>query len=74
MQPTLSRLRWSCWTPRSSNGPVGPPGVRDAVSRAAKPMQRYRCAACGFRGPALLLAMPGCLTWDSFPPQQIRSL
>ncbi len=49
-------------------------GVRDAVSRAARPLQRYRCAACGFEAQRYFWQCPGCLNWDSFPPQSIESL
>jgi lipopolysaccharide biosynthesis regulator YciM len=49
-------------------------GVRDAVSRAARPLQRYRCAACGFEAQRYFWQCPGCLNWDSFPPQHIESL
>jgi lipopolysaccharide biosynthesis regulator YciM len=49
-------------------------GVRDAVGRAARPLQRYRCAACGFEAHRYFWQCPGCLGWDSFPPQQVESL
>ena len=49
-------------------------GVHDAVARAARPLQRYRCAACGFEAQRYFWQCPGCLSWDSFPPQQIESL
>ena len=49
-------------------------GLRDAVGRAARPLQRYRCAACGFEAQRYFWQCPGCLSWDSFPAQQIESL
>jgi lipopolysaccharide biosynthesis regulator YciM len=49
-------------------------GVRDAVGRAARPLQRYRCAACGFEAHRYFWQCPGCLGWDSFPHQQVESL
>ena len=45
--------------------------VREAVARAARPMQRYRCAACGFEAQRYFWQCPGCLSWDSFPPRHL---
>ncbi len=45
-----------------------------AVERAAKPLQRYRCAACGFEAQHYFWQCPGCLGWDSFPPIKIEEL
>ena len=43
-----------------------------AVQRAAQPLQRYRCAACGFEAQQHFWQCPGCLSWDSTPPQRIE--
>ncbi len=43
-----------------------------AVDRASKPLQRYRCAACGFEAQRYFWQCPGCLSWDSFPPRSIE--
>jgi lipopolysaccharide biosynthesis regulator YciM len=48
--------------------------VRQAVDRAARPLQRYRCAACGFEAQHWFWQCPGCQGWDSFPPQPIEEL
>ncbi len=48
------------------------PGVIAAVERAAKPLQRYRCAACGFEAQHYFWQCPGCLCWDSYPPQRLE--
>jgi lipopolysaccharide biosynthesis regulator YciM len=48
--------------------------LRNAVDRAAKPLQRYRCAACGFEAQHYFWQCPGCLGWDSYPPQRIEEL
>lgn len=48
--------------------------LRQAVVRAAKPLQRYRCAACGFEARHYFWQCPGCLSWDSYPPQRIDAL
>jgi lipopolysaccharide biosynthesis regulator YciM len=41
-----------------------------AVARAARPLQRYRCASCGFEAQRHFWQCPGCLAWDSYPPQR----
>ena len=48
--------------------------LRDAVARAARPLQRYRCAACSFEAQHYFWQCPGCLAWDSYPPQRIDAL
>ena len=42
--------------------------LHDAVARAARPLQRYRCAACGFEAQNYFWQCPGCLGWDTYPP------
>jgi len=49
-------------------------GLRDAINRAAKPLQRYRCAACGFEAQHYFWQCPGCLSWDTYPPQRLEDL
>ncbi len=46
--------------------------MRDAVAQLARSQQRYRCAACGFESQRHFWQCPGCLGWDSFPPQRIE--
>ncbi|MES2228271.1 MAG: lipopolysaccharide assembly protein LapB [Pseudomonadota bacterium] len=46
----------------------------DAIGRAAKPLHRYRCAACGFEAQHYFWQCPGCLSWDSYPPQRLEDL
>ncbi len=48
--------------------------LRDAVGRAALPLHRYRCAACGFEAQHYFWQCPGCLNWDSYPPQRLEDL
>ena len=73
-QPTLSaaQLLFSVapedWTDEARAA------LRDAVARAARPLQRYRCAACGFEAQLYFWQCPGCLSWDSYPPQRIDAL
>jgi lipopolysaccharide assembly protein B len=47
-------------------------GLREAIGRAAKPLQRYRCAACGFEAQHYFWQCPGCSSWDSYPPQRLE--
>ena len=45
-----------------------------AIGAAAKPLQRYRCAACGFEAQRYFWHCPGCLNWDTYPPQRTEDL
>ena len=45
-----------------------------AIGRAAKPLHRYRCAACGFEAVHYFWQCPGCTSWDSYPPQRLEDL
>jgi lipopolysaccharide assembly protein B len=42
------------------------------VEHAAAPLARYRCAACGFEAQRYFWQCPGCLGWDTFPPQRLE--
>ncbi|MBL8340791.1 MAG: lipopolysaccharide assembly protein LapB [Rubrivivax sp.] len=53
---------------------AGLEALRAAVARAARPLQRYRCAACGFEAQHYFWQCPGCLSWESYPPQRIDAL
>ena len=44
------------------------------VERAAAPLARYRCAACGFESQRWFWQCPGCLGWDTFPTQRLQDL
>ncbi len=48
--------------------------IGDAVGRAARPLQRYRCAACGFEAQRYFWQCPGCMAWDSYPAQRLEDL
>ena len=52
----------------------GQSGVIAAIEHAALPLQRYRCAACGFEAQRYFWQCPGCLSWDSFPPQRVEEM
>jgi lipopolysaccharide assembly protein B len=71
MQPTLSAAQLLFSVPHESWTDEARAALRDAVARAAKPLQRYRCANCGFEAQHYFWQCPGCLAWDSYPPQRI---
>jgi len=48
--------------------------VEQAIGRAATPLQRYRCAACGFEAQQHFWQCPGCLSWDTYPPLRSEEL
>jgi len=73
VEPSLiAAARWL------SQEPFAHDGVHEAVQRsieeAARPLARYRCAACGFEAQGYFWQCPGCQAWDSFPPRRIEEL
>jgi lipopolysaccharide biosynthesis regulator YciM len=63
--------------PSAATGTSSPPldaearaALNEAVARAARPLQRYRCANCSFEAQRHFWQCPGCLAWDSYPPQR----
>ena len=48
--------------------------VQRALDQAAKPLMRYRCAACGFEATQHFWHCPGCQAWDSYPARRIEEL
>ncbi|MBL8330480.1 MAG: lipopolysaccharide assembly protein LapB [Rubrivivax sp.] len=72
--PSLSAAQALLALPPESWGSEGLAALRTAVDRAARPVQRYRCAACGFEAQHWFWQCPGCLGWDSFPPQPVEEL
>ncbi|HMM87450.1 lipopolysaccharide assembly protein LapB [Azohydromonas sp.] len=73
-QPTLSAALEVLDAPAAARTEAALAGVREAVARAARPLQRYRCAACGFEASQYFWQCPGCLSWDSYPPLRIEEL
>ena len=51
-----------------------PARLHGVVAAAAKPLQRYRCAACGFEAHHYFWQCPGCQGWDTYPPRRMDSL
>jgi lipopolysaccharide assembly protein B len=50
------------------------PLVQQALDHAAKPLMRYRCAACGFEAKQHFWQCPGCQAWDSYPARRVEEL
>jgi len=48
--------------------------VMAAIEQAARPLQRYRCAACAFEAQHYFWQCPGCQSWDSYPPQRVEEM
>jgi len=51
-----------------------PAVVAQALQKATLPLQRYRCAACGFEASTYFWQCPGCQTWDSYNPRRVDDL
>ncbi|MDC8773604.1 lipopolysaccharide assembly protein LapB [Roseateles albus] len=47
------------------------PLVAATLDQAVRPLQRYRCAACGFEAQHYFWQCPGCLNWDTYPPHHV---
>jgi lipopolysaccharide assembly protein B len=45
-----------------------------ALDHSAKPLLRYRCAACGFETQRHFWQCPGCQAWDSYPYRRVEEL
>jgi lipopolysaccharide biosynthesis regulator YciM len=73
-QPTLSAALAVLDAPLALHDESALRDVREAVARAARTQQRYRCAACGFEAPQHFWQCPVCLSWDTFPAQRIEEL
>ena len=50
------------------------PNIQGALDHAAKPLTRYRCAACGFEAKQHFWQCPGCQAWDSYPARRVEEL
>jgi lipopolysaccharide biosynthesis regulator YciM len=50
------------------------PIVQGALDHAARPLMRYRCAACGFEAKQHFWQCPGCQAWDSYPARRVEEL
>jgi lipopolysaccharide biosynthesis regulator YciM len=62
------------WLAGEHLNPAEQPQVQRALEQAAKPLRRYRCAACGFEALQHFWQCPGCQAWDSYPARRIEEL
>ncbi len=51
-----------------------PPDIQRALDKAAQPLLRYRCAACGFEASRHFWHCPGCQSWDSYSTRRVEEL
>jgi lipopolysaccharide assembly protein B len=72
--PSLAAAQMLLAQPPAAWHDDGIAALRGAVAAAAKPLNRYRCAACGFEAQRYFWQCPGCLGWDSYPPVRQESL
>ncbi len=75
-EPSLvATAKWMAGQPSLApdEAPVHPQ-VQRALDLAAKPLSRYRCAACGFEANRHFWQCPGCQTWDSYPARRVEEL
>ena len=71
--PSLSAVQMMLAAPQWQSTEAAQAAVVAAVAQAARPLQRYRCAACGFEAQHYFWQCPGCLNWDSYPTQRIEA-
>jgi lipopolysaccharide biosynthesis regulator YciM len=72
--PSLTAAQLLLAVPAPDWTPAAWDALKSALRRSAAPLQRYRCAACGFEAQRYFWQCPGCLSWDSYPPQRIDAL
>ncbi|MEJ6005109.1 lipopolysaccharide assembly protein LapB [Paucibacter sp. AS339] len=73
-QPSLSAARTLLTQSQFQLTEAESPLVTGAIDRAVRPLQRYRCAACGFEAQHYFWQCPGCLNWDTYPPRHVEEL
>jgi len=72
-EPSLiAAMRWLSHEPFAQE--QAHPVVQRSLEHAARPLARYRCAACGFEAQGYFWQCPGCQAWESFPPKRIEEL
>ncbi len=72
-QPTLSAAAKVLELPPVQWDEATPQQLRQVVASAARPLQRYRCAACGFEAHHYFWQCPGCQGWDTYPPRRMEA-
>jgi len=73
-QPTLGAAAQVLGLPLAQWQAQTPQQLQQVVAAAARPLQRYRCAACGFEAHHYFWQCPGCQGWDTYPPRRMESL
>ncbi len=72
-EPSLvAASRWMAGSPITDSKVQ--PLIQRALDQAAKPLSRYRCAACGFESVRHFWQCPGCQAWDSYPARRVEEL
>ncbi|KAF1019619.1 MAG: Lipopolysaccharide assembly protein B [Paracidovorax wautersii] len=72
-EPSLIAVsRWLA--PERLADPQQHPQIQRALDERARPLKRYRCAACGFEAQTHFWHCPGCQAWDSYPPVRVEEL
>ncbi|RTL30628.1 MAG: lipopolysaccharide assembly protein LapB [Burkholderiales bacterium] len=74
-QPSLSAAQGLIRERLATHVPLDEPEIerlQQAMATAAKPLQRYRCAACGFESQHYFWQCPGCQGWDTYPPRRLE--
>jgi len=74
-QPSLSAAQGLIRERLLTHKPLEEPEIermQQALTTAAKPLQRYRCAACGFESQHYFWQCPGCQGWDTYPPRRLE--
>ncbi len=75
ISPTLSAVHAVLHEHQVSATPLQPSefvAVDEVIKRVARVGRRYRCAACGFEAQHHHWQCPGCLGWDTYPPQRLE--
>lgn len=73
-EPSLSAARMLLTQSKAQLSEEEAPLMAAALDRASRPLQRYRCAACGFEAQHYFWQCPGCLNWDTYPPRHVEEL
>ena len=74
LQPTLGAAAQVLELPLEQWDAQTPPQLQQVVAASARPLQRHRCAACGFEAHHYFWQCPGCQGWDTYPPRRMESL
>ena len=74
-QPSLTAAQGLIRERLVTHNPMSEPEielVQKAMVTASRPLQRYRCAACGFESQHYFWQCPGCQGWDTYPTRRLE--